>query len=97
LRKIEGSIEAVSRRVVRDFEFFEVMAIFRRLRDVSVSFTSGAEEMGMRPDAVEMMRQDSEHLHAVYDLLGERTGLKIPEFEELPNTFQGQPCVSRVP
>ena len=78
----------VSGRNVRDFEFFEVMAISRRLRDVSVSLTSGAEEMGMRPGAVEKMRQDSEHLHRVYSLLKGKTGLRIPEFEELLNALQ---------
>lgn len=77
----------VSGREIRDIEFFEVMAIFRRLRDVSVSVTGGAGEMGMRPDAVEMMRRDSEHLHRVYDLLTERTGLRILEFEELLDTL----------
>lgn len=70
-----------------DFEFFEVMAIFRRVRDVSVSFISEAEEMGMRPDALEMMRQDSKHLHKVYDLFTKRTRLRILEFEELLNTL----------
>lgn len=80
--------QEVSGREVRDFEFFEVLAIFRRLQDVSVSFASGAEEMGMRPGAVEKMRQDSGHLHRVYGLLKEKTGLRIPEFEELLNSFQ---------
>ena len=80
--------QEISGRVVRDFEFFEVLAIFRRLQDVSVSFTSGAEEMGMRSGAVEKMRQDSEHLQRVYSLLKERTGLRIPEFEELLSTLQ---------
>ena len=79
--------QEVSGREVRDFEFFEVLAICRRLRDVSVSLTSGAEEMGMRLGAVEKMRQDSEHLQRVYGLLKEKTGLRIPEFEELLNGF----------
>jgi len=80
--------QEVSGREVRDFEFFEVLAISRRLRDVSVSLTSGAEEMGMRPGAEEKMRQDSEHLHRVYSLLKEKTGLRIPEFEELLDALQ---------
>lgn len=84
LRKvILEEYQEISGREVRDFEFFDVMAIFRRLRDVSVSFTGGPEEIGMRPGALEKMKQDSEHLHRVYALLKERTGLGIPEFEEL--------------
>lgn len=88
LRKvILEAYQAVSGHEVRDFKFFEVMAISRRLRDVSVSFKTGAEKMGMRPEAVEKMRQDSEHLHKVYNLLTARTGLRIPEFEELLSTL----------
>ena len=80
--------QEISGREVRDFQFFEVLAVFRRLQDVSVSFTSGAEEMGMRPGAVEKMRQDSEHLQRVYSLLKERTELRVPEFEGLLNALQ---------
>jgi len=88
LRKIIlEAYEEISGPKIRDFEFFEVMAIFRRLRDVSVSLTSGAEKMGMRPEAVEKMRQDSEHLRRVYNLLSERTGLRILEFEDLLNAL----------
>lgn len=77
----------LSGRSVSDIEFFEVMAIFRRMYDVSVSLVLGADERGMRPGAQEMMRQDSEHLHRVHDLLRERTGLVIREFEELLDTL----------
>ena len=80
--------QEISGRKVRDFEFFEVMAIFRRVRDVSVSFIGGPEEMGMRSGALEKMRQDSEHLQKVYSLLRERTGLRIPEFEDLLNAIE---------
>lgn len=74
---------AVSRREAEDIEFFEVMAILRRLTDLTVSLRSGAEEMGMRPGAVEMMRAAKGHIQGVYDLLIARTGLRLPEFEEL--------------
>lgn len=75
--------QEVSGREVRDIEFFEALAVGRRLIDVSGSLTRGAEEMGLRPEAVEMMRRDSEHLHGVYALLTERTGLRLPEFEDI--------------
>jgi len=59
----------VSTREVEDIEFFEVMAILRRLSDLTISLRSGAEEMGMRPGAVEMMRAAKGHIQGVYDLL----------------------------
>jgi len=37
----------------------------------------------MRPGAVEMMRAAKGHIQGVYDLLIARTGLRLPEFEEL--------------
>lgn len=82
------SYRTVSGREVHDIEFFEVMAIIRRLTDVYISLTSGAEEMGMRPEAVEMMKEASGHIKRVYNLLRERTGLRLPEFEELLITLE---------
>ena len=60
-----------------------MIAIFRRLHDFAISFTSGPEKMGMRPGALAMMRQDSAQYTKVYDLLNERTGLRIPDLEQL--------------
>lgn len=82
-----GAYESISGREVRDFEYFEVLSVLRRLTDVAVSLTSGAEEMGMRAGAEEMMRESSDHLHKVYEILKSRTGLRLPEFEELLRTL----------
>ncbi|MCW3978749.1 MAG: phosphotransferase family protein [Candidatus Bathyarchaeota archaeon] len=77
------SYEEASGREIRDIEFFDVLAIGRRILDVSSSFAAGAEQVGLRAGALEMMRESSDHLHKVYELLKERTGLRLPEFEEL--------------
>lgn len=81
------SYEETSGREIGDIEFFDVLAIGRRILDVSSSFAAGAEQAGMRAGALEMMRESSDHLHKVYELLKERTGLKLPEFEELLRTL----------
>ena len=60
-----------------------VSIVLRRLTDFAVSLTRGAEEMGMRPEAVELMREAEGHIQRVYDILIARTGLRIPEFEEI--------------
>jgi len=75
------SYEEASGREIRDIEFFDVLAIGRRILDVSSSFVVGAEQAGMRAGALKMMRKFSDHLHKVYELLKERTGLRLPEFE----------------
>ena len=81
------SYEEASDREIRDIEFFDVLAIGRRILDVSSSFAAGAEQAGMRAGALEMMRKSSDHLHKVYELLKERTGLRLPEFEDLLRTL----------
>ncbi len=85
----ETILEAYQRaagRAVSDSGFFEVAAIYRRVQDASISFTRGAEEAGMRAGAVEQMREGIAHLHCVHGFLEERTGIRLPEFDELLNS-----------
>jgi len=80
---ILGLYESASGRGVLGFEYFEVLSALRRLTDVSVSLERGAEKMGMREGAVEMMRGASGHLQGVYGILRGRTGLRLPGLERL--------------
>jgi aminoglycoside phosphotransferase (APT) family kinase protein len=68
---------------VEQLEYFEVCACARRLSDVVVSLSTGAEQLGMRPGAVAAMREQMTPLGRVYGLLRERTGLRLAEVEEL--------------
>ena len=82
----ETILEAYQRAAgeeVRDAGFFEVAAIYRRIQDTSISFMRGAEEAGMRASAVEQMKESLGHLHSVHGFLEERTGIRLPEFDEL--------------
>jgi hypothetical protein len=69
-------------------EYFEVIALFRRLLDISVSLSDGATKLGMRPGAEVMMRQNVDHIKRAHALLGERTGITIPEIERLISTLR---------
>lgn len=84
---ILAAYEAASGTEMEDIQFFEALSILRRLTDVAVSVEAGAETQGMRPGAVEMMREASGHIRNVYDLLVEFTGLKLPEYEEFLNSL----------
>jgi aminoglycoside phosphotransferase (APT) family kinase protein len=75
--------EAVAGASVERIETFEVFACARRLLDVTVSLSLGAEAMGMRPGAVELMRQQVGAYRSVYDLLLERTGIRLETVERL--------------
>jgi hypothetical protein len=48
-----------------------------------VSFAAGPETLGMRPEAVELMRQQFGALRNVYQLFVARTGLRLREVERL--------------
>jgi aminoglycoside phosphotransferase (APT) family kinase protein len=68
---------------VEGLAYFDVMACVKRLGSVVVSLLAGPEKMGMRPGAEAMMRQQMGPLGRVYDLLVERTGIRVPEIEDL--------------
>jgi aminoglycoside phosphotransferase (APT) family kinase protein len=72
---------------IEEIEYFEVFAILRRLFDVSVSLDEGAAELGMREDAVEMMKAQMGHIRVVYDLLVDLTGITISEIETWIDSF----------
>jgi len=80
---ILGAYQRAAGEEVGDAGFFEVAAIYRRIQDTSISFMRGAEEAGMRAGAVEQMKESLGHLHGVHGFLEERTGIRLPEFDEL--------------
>ena len=68
---------------VEQMEWFEVCACGKRVFSVAMSLLAGAEKLGMRPGAAEMMKQQMWALERVYDLLVERTGIRMVEVERL--------------
>jgi aminoglycoside phosphotransferase (APT) family kinase protein len=75
--------ERISGQPVEQIEFFEVIASASRLFDLYVSLSAGAATLGMRPETAALMRQKGEHFQAVYALLQERTGVRLPEIEQI--------------
>ena len=80
---ILDSYERISGREIADIEYFEVLSALRRLIDFHVTFTGGAEGVGMRPGAAAMMIKTSSHLNWVFDLVNNHTGLTLPGIDEL--------------
>jgi aminoglycoside phosphotransferase (APT) family kinase protein len=68
---------------VEQIEAFEAIACARRLLDLTVSLTQGAERMGMNAQASEAMRANMEVHRRVHHLFIEHTGLHIEVFENL--------------
>lgn len=75
--------EKIARKQVEHIEFFEVGAILRRLFDISTSMSLGADELGMRPDAIEMIKSRVDHIKGVRDRLEDLTSIVIPKIDSL--------------
>ncbi len=68
---------------VEQIEYFEAWAAMRRLWSIAASIGGGAQKLGMRPGAENVMRQNMAHIRTVRDLLYIRTGIRIAEIETL--------------
>ncbi len=76
------SYESVKGAKVSRIEFFEVLAAFRRLRDIMRVFKYGAETSGMRKEAKEQILETLSHVNYVISLVKEITKTEIPEVED---------------
>lgn len=68
---------------VQEIETFEVFACASRLFVVFVSLSEGAQRLGMRPEAVEAMKQQMHAVERVYQMLTNRTGIVLRDVEAL--------------
>lgn len=80
---ILGEYERLSGRCVEQIEYFDVAACVKRLLIIVISVVSGPDKLGMRSDAVEMMKRQMGATGKVYNLLQKRTEISIPEVENM--------------
>jgi hypothetical protein len=66
-------------RPVEDLDFFEVAAGVKRLYSSYLSISIGAENLGMRPGAEQIMMENAPKLHAAYRMMFSYTRIRIPE------------------
>ncbi len=83
------SYEDVLGQEVEQIEYFEVLSCLRRLHDVMSSFDKGADQMGMRPEAVEMMRETVGHVVRVRDRLEDLSEITMPEVDSFIQKVSG--------
>jgi aminoglycoside phosphotransferase (APT) family kinase protein len=80
---ILSEYERISESSVEQLAYFDVAACVKRIGSVMISLSAGADQMGMRPDAVVMMRRDFPALERMYDLMIDRCGIRVPKVEDL--------------
>ena len=78
---ILGEYERMAGRKVEDIEYFDAWAATRRLFSIVASVRSGAEKLGMRPGAEQMMLRNTKHIRLLYAIIQERTGVSLPRIE----------------
>ena len=76
-------MSAAPARRPEELDWFEVAACGKRLFSVVVSLVAGPEALGMRPEAVALMRKQFGALRNVYQLFTGRTGLRLRDVERL--------------
>jgi len=67
-------------------EFFEVTAATRRIDDF-VKVAAGSASAGLKPDVLDLMKQQKDHFLNVHDFLEKRTGFRLSKFDELLASF----------
>lgn len=75
--------ELLSGRPVEQLQVFEAVACARRLLDLTISLTRGAESRGMNIQATELMRNSMNAHKRVHRSFIELTGLHIKDFDDL--------------
>ncbi len=77
--------EGLSGERIESLEFFEVLATARRIIDLVK--TVGGGSAGLKPDVVNLMRDQRVHFIKVHDFLEERTGIRLVELDDLLASF----------
>jgi aminoglycoside phosphotransferase (APT) family kinase protein len=84
--EVEAAIRAAYERHrgerVEGLEWFEVVACTRRLSDVMISLSAGAEQRGMRAGATAMMQAQLGPVRRAAERLRQRTGLSLEGLEK---------------
>ena len=73
--------ELVLGKHVDQIEYFEAFACLRRLHDIYSSINEGSDEIGLRPEAVQMMKESVAHILNVRNRLEELTGIVVPSID----------------
>ena len=85
--RILQTYEQVLGAPVEQIEYFEVYACLRRLFSIVASIQGGAEKLGMDSSAVAIMKEQMFAHRRVYEILLEKTGVHVPEVEEMLTMF----------
>ncbi|KXH73878.1 MAG: hypothetical protein AM326_10305 [Candidatus Thorarchaeota archaeon SMTZ-45] len=84
---ILNGYQSITGHEIEEIDYFEVLAILRRLLDVLISMGNGPISRGLRKGAVPLMKEQMGHIEVVYNLLHELTDIRIPKVEDWIDRF----------
>ena len=79
---ILNSYENESGYKVKEIDYFEVLAAFRRFSDILIMFKHSPEEHGSRDETIHQIRETIFHIENIYSLIRRKTNLSLPELEK---------------
>ena len=71
-----------SGKEVVDIEYFEVMAVVRRIIDFATTMEGDVDSIGLKSEFVEIMKESKERYQRVHGVLTARAGIKLEKFAE---------------
>ncbi len=66
---------------IQHLDYFNVIAYMKLLASTAISFTFSPEELGLRPEAVKLTKEQLSIYEQIYQQIRKITGLAIPELE----------------
>ncbi|MHA1211356.1 MAG: phosphotransferase, partial [Candidatus Heimdallarchaeota archaeon] len=75
--------QAIANEQIEDIDFFEVVAILRRLSDILIVFNSNAENAGLHDGVAKMIKETISHVENLNSYLEELSGISIPAIDAL--------------
>ncbi|MCG3227746.1 MAG: phosphotransferase [Candidatus Heimdallarchaeota archaeon] len=67
---------------VKEIDFFEMLAAFRRFADIMIMFKFSPNESGLREETVQQIKETVFHVENILSLVREKTNLSLPELEK---------------
>ncbi len=67
---------------VKEMDYFEIFAAFRRFADILIMFKHSPEEHGSREETIHQIKETVFHIENIYSLVRRKTKLSIPELEK---------------
>ncbi len=75
--------EKISGSKTQNFEFFEVIALYIRIVEMSISLKSSATDIGMKDSTKERLMKLEAPFKELFNMLYDRTKIKLPQIEIL--------------